>query len=107
MGSLVRRTPTDLAQPTTSREVEALRHQTGMRALVVQAEAYVAKEKAGEVAALTRDAMTDYAMLSNYADVISGNNMFLRDELRFYTDIARLGAGEIIASTVDKFCREF
>ena len=77
-----------------------------MRIAGVQAEGMVQTEKLREVDSLTREAMTGHAMLRQYSDTLAGNDPFLADELKFFTDMSRLGKGEIIADTIGSFCRE-
>jgi hypothetical protein len=45
-------------------------------------------------------------MLNHFRDVLAHGDPFAADELKFFTDMARLGKGEIIADTIDSFCRE-
>ncbi len=45
-------------------------------------------------------------MLSKYSAVLAQNDPFLADELKFFSDMARLGKGEIIADLVTDYCRE-
>jgi hypothetical protein len=72
----------------------------------VQAEALVQGTKLHEIDHLTREAMTGQALVSKWRDTLSGADPLLADELRFFTDVARLGKGEVIADTIDTYCRE-
>lgn len=45
-------------------------------------------------------------MLRHWADTLSGPDPLLADELKFFTDIARMGKGEILADTISDFCNE-
>jgi hypothetical protein len=90
----------------TQRGLERLELRTTMRMAGVQGEGMVQTEKLREVDALTREAMTGHAMLRRWSDALAGGDPFLADELKFFTDTARLGKGEIIADTIDAFCRE-
>jgi hypothetical protein len=90
----------------TEREVASVRHRTVVRTAAVQAEGMVQAEKVREVQHLTREAMTDHAMLRKFADVIAAGDIFAADDNRFFLDIAKLGCGEIIADTIAAFSRE-
>jgi len=89
-----------------NRELARLEERTLQRMAAVQAEGWVQTEKLHEVDHLTREAMSGHAMLRRWADTLAGSDPFLADELKFFTDTARLGKGEIIADTIDSFCRE-
>lgn len=101
----------------TARGLTNLEHTTRMRLAQaqvtemvrianVEAEAVVATVKTQEVDRVTREALSGQAMLRRYSDVLAQNDPFLADELKFFTDMARLGKGEIIADLVTDFCRE-
>ncbi len=90
----------------TQRGLQRLEHHTLMRVAGVQAEGMVQTEKLREVDSLTREAMSGHAMLRQWSDTLAAGDPFLADELKFFTDTARLGKGEIIADTIDSFCRE-
>ena len=90
----------------TQRGLQRLEHRTLMRVAGVQAEGMVQTEKLREVDSLTREAMTGHAMLRRWSDTLAAGDPFLADELKFFTDTARLGKGEIIADIIDSFCRE-
>jgi hypothetical protein len=90
----------------TSRALTAIEHRALTRVANVQAEGYVQTAKVHELDALTREALTGQAMLAKWRDTVAGADPMLADELRFFTDIARLGKGEILADTVSTYCRE-
>lgn len=90
----------------TRRALAALEERTLVRLADVQAEGYVAVEKGKEIDRLAREALTGQSLLRRWADTLAAGDPFLADELRFFSDLARLGKGEIIADTVDTFCRE-
>lgn len=92
--------------PRTRRALAAVQHSTILRMAGVQAEGLVQNEKLHEIDHLTRTAMTGQAMLRKWADTLAGGDPFLADELRFFTDVARIGKGEVIADTIDTYCRE-
>lgn len=90
----------------TTRGLARLEQQTLLRAASVQAEGYVQTEKLREIDSVTREAMTGHAMLCRWRDVLSAGDPILADELRFFSDTARLGKGEVIADLVSGYCRE-
>ena len=90
----------------TSRALSAVEHQTLVRMATVQGEGLVQTEKLHEIDNLTREALTGQALLAKWRDTLAAGDVFLADELKFLTDIARLGKGEIIADTIETFCRE-
>jgi hypothetical protein len=90
----------------TSRALAQLGDRTLIRMATVQAEGMVQGEKVREVDHLAREAMTGQTMLRKWADTLAGADPMLHDELRFFSDMARIGCGEIIADTIDTFCRE-
>ncbi len=91
---------------STSRGLARLEEQTLLRMAGVQAEGMVQTEKLREIDTLAREAMTGHAMLRQWGDTLAAGDPFLADELKFFTDTARLGKGEIIADTIGSFCRE-
>lgn len=90
----------------TSRALDRIQAQTVLRVATVQAEGLVQTEKAREIDHLTRDAMSGQALLAKWRDTLANGDPFVADELRFFTDMARLGKGEIIANTIESYCRE-
>ncbi len=95
-GRLPRRINRDLA------EIEG---GTLLRVASVRGEAMVGREKLDEIDFLTWKAMSGHVMLDGWAKHLAGENPVLLDELRFFKDTARLGKGEVIADTIDKFRR--
>jgi hypothetical protein len=90
----------------TERALAVLEERTLARMAGVQAEGMVQTEKTHEVDHLARTAMGGQAMLRRWADTLAAGDPFLADELKFFTDLARMGKGEIIADTIDTYCRE-
>jgi len=90
----------------TERTLAGVEQHALVRMARVQAEGMVQVEKSREIDHLTRQAMGGHAMLRKWADVLSNDDLVLADELRFFTDLARMGKGEIIADTIDTYCRE-
>lgn len=111
-------TTSSLALPTTGsalsrreqlrarRELTQLESQTLQRMAAVQAEGMVQADKCREIDHLGRVAMTGQAMLVKRADTVASGDQLLRDELKFFTDVCRMGKGEVIADTIDSYCRE-
>lgn len=90
----------------TGRALTSLQGHTVVRMASVQAHALVQNEKLHEIDRLTREAMTGQALLNQWASTLAHGDPFLADELKFFTDVARLGKGEIIADTISDFCQE-
>jgi len=90
----------------TSRALTNVERNTLIRMASVRGHAMVQTEKVHEIDRLTREAMSGQAMLSRWAATLAQGDAFLADELRFFTDVARMGKGEIIADTVSDFCQE-
>lgn len=90
----------------TSKALRTLEERTLVRMAVVQAEGLVQGEKLREIDHLAREAMTGQAMLRRWADTLAQGDPFLADELRYFSDVARVSKGEIIVDTVDTYCRE-
>ena len=90
----------------TERALAAIEQQTILRSASVQATSIVQTVKLHEIDFLAREAMSGHAMLRQWADVLSGPDPLLADELRFFTDVARMGKGEILADTISSFCNE-
>ncbi len=90
----------------TARALATIEHRTIVRMAAVQAEGLVQNEKLKEVDSLTREAMAGQALLARWRDSLAAGDPFVADELRFFTDMARLGKGEVLADTIDTFCRE-
>jgi len=100
------RVPTVAVDRRTTRALIALEQQTVVRAAAVQAHAIVQNEKLHEIDHLTREAMSGQALLNQWAGTLAHGDPFLADELKFFTDVARMGKGEIIADTISDFCQE-
>jgi len=92
--------------PGLNRDLARLERQTIVRTALVQAEGIVQTEKLHEIDHLAREAMSGHAMLRRWADTLAAGDPFLADELKIFTDTARLGKAEVIADTIDSFCRE-
>lgn len=90
----------------TGRALAALDESSLVRVAGVEAECYVQVEKMKAVDHLARTAMGGQAMLRRWADTLAAGDPFVADELKFFTDVARMGKGEIIADTIDSYSRE-
>jgi hypothetical protein len=90
----------------TTRALSRVEHTTLVRLATVQSEGIVQAEKVHEIDHLTRVAMTGQAMLAKWKDTLAAGDPFIADELKFFSDMARMGKGEVIADTIDTFCRE-
>jgi hypothetical protein len=93
-------------QSSTALDLARTRSDIIRRAARVEAEAIVATVKVQEINRVTKEAIGGCAMLRHYADTVAHGDPMLMDELRFFTDVARLGAGEVIADMVTSYCRE-
>ncbi len=94
------------ADRRTSRALSTVQRNTLMRMAAVQAHAIVQTEKLHEIDRLSREAMSGQAMLSRWAATLAQGDPFLADELKFFSDIAKMGKGEVIANTISDFCQE-
>ncbi len=90
----------------TNRALAQLERQTRLRLAAVQAEGFVQATKLHEIDHLAREAMTGQALLRRWADTLAADDPFLADELKLFSDLARLGKSEIISDTVASYCRE-
>jgi hypothetical protein len=94
------------ADRRTSRALSTVQRNTLMRMASVQAHAIVQTEKLHEIDRLSREAMSGQAMLNRWAATLAQGDPFLVDELKFFSDIAKMGKGEVIADTISDFCQE-
>jgi hypothetical protein len=92
--------------PRLSRAIARVEERTLIRLANVQGHALVQNEKLHEIDRLTREAVSGQALLSHWAATLAKGDAFLADELKFFTDLARIGKGEIVADTVSDFCQE-
>ena len=88
------------------RSLAAVERQTLARIASIRGHAMVQVEKLHEIDRLAREAMTGQAMLNRWGSTLAAGDPFVADELRFFSDIAKLGKGEIIADTVSSYCQE-
>ena len=85
---------------TASRGLGVVEYQTIMRITTVQSEGIVQSEKMREIDRVAQTAMNGQALLARWRDTLAGPDPMLQDELRFFTDVARMGKGEIMMDTV-------
>jgi len=90
----------------TAKALSNLGRHTIVRLASVEAHGMVQTEKVHEVDRLTREAISGQAMLGQWASTLAKGDPFMADELKFFSDLARIGKGEIIADTISDFCRE-
>ena len=90
----------------TSRALSTVQRNTIVRMASVQAHAIVQNEKLHEIDRLSREAMSGQAMLSRWAATLAHGDPFLADDLKFFSDLAKMGKGEVIADTISDFCQE-
>jgi hypothetical protein len=109
-GELVHARPASRVIPTisrrASRQLLSVSDETSVRVARVQGESIVQTEKVHEIGHLTREAMTGFAMLRKWGDTLATGDVFMADDMKFFTDMAKLSMGEIIADTSDTYCRE-
>lgn len=85
------------------RAIARIEGETAVRATLVRAEAIITGEKMDETDYLIWKAMSSHAMLRGLASNLAGDDPGLMDDMRFFTDMSRLGKGELIASLNDKY----
>ena len=90
----------------TARDLAIVERQTVTRMARVRSDAIVQSEKVHEVDHLVREAMTGQAMLTRWSQTLAQGDPFVNDDLKFFTDLAKMAKGEIIAETADSFSRE-
>lgn len=90
----------------TARALTVVEHTTLVRLARVQAESIVQTEKVHEIDHLSREAMTGHAMLHRWASTLASGDPFIVEDLKFFLDTAKLGKGEVLADTIDSYCRE-
>jgi hypothetical protein len=94
-----------LYQPGVRRDLARVERRMLGRMAYVHADGFVQGEKLREIDRLTETAMFGQAMLSHCRRQLAGPDIELHDELRFFTDVARLGTGEVIVGTIQCFTR--
>lgn len=90
----------------TARSLAAAEHRTVVRLANVQGNGMVQGAKLHEFDHLTREAMNGQAFLSRWRQTVAADDLFLADELHFFTDMAKMAKGEILADTLEDFCKE-
>ena len=87
----------------TGRALAAIEYGTVVRMANVQSEGYVEAEKLREVDRLAHTAMSGHALLRKWSEQLAAGDPFAADDLKFFSDIAKLGKGEIIADAINRF----
>ena len=120
MPGIIPRSKSDLITPTigsgltqlaaqnrrTNKAMTTLASQTLVRRAAVQAHAIVQTEKLHEIDNLAREAMSGQAMLGRWAATLSQGDPFVTEDLKFFSDVAKMGKAEIIADTITDYCQE-
>ncbi len=104
--SLPSRRPGPYLSRRAERALAATHEQSLIRLARVACEELVSSEKLRAVDHLAETAMIGQAMLAKWRETLAGPDPMLADELRFFTDVARLGKGEIIVDTIAAFRRQ-
>ncbi len=87
----------------TGQALASVEHHTVVRVAEVQSEGIVTGEKLREVDRLAYVAMSGQAMLRGWANHLAADDPILTDEMRFFSDVAKLGKGEVIADAINRF----
>ena len=90
----------------TGRGLSALEHQTVMRMAAVQSQGMVDAEKLHEVDRLAQTAMSGQALLAKWRETLAGPDPMLNDELKFFSDVARMGKAEIVLDSISAMRRK-
>jgi hypothetical protein len=90
----------------TGRALGILDRQTLVRLAIVHAEGLVQAEKLREIDYLAREAMTGQALLRRWADTLAAGDPLMADELRVFGDLAKVGKADVMADTIESYCRE-
>lgn len=97
------------AVPTSravERAIDRIEGQTYLRIARVRAESLVCREKLRELVHLDKEAATDHAFLSQWANTLAAGDPLRHDELQVFTQQARFGMIEIIDQAISTFCRD-
>jgi hypothetical protein len=84
----------------SQRALAQINQDTLIRVAQVQGEGIVQGEKLHEIDRLAHDAMAGQALLYGWETHLAGEDPVLRHELHFFSDMAKLAKGEVIADTV-------
>jgi hypothetical protein len=90
----------------TSRALARIDSHTAVRAASVQSHAIVQNEKLCEIDRLAREAMSGQAMLQRWAATLGQGDPFVVDELKTFTDLAKIGKAQILTETMEDFSQE-
>ena len=106
--------PSDLTPRTPNHEVvsrrerraaASMQYSTALQIADVQSHGIVQSEKMREIDRLARDAASGQAMLHQWAATLAHGDPFLADELKHFSDLARLGKSEILIDTIHRYSR--
>ncbi len=98
--------PTRWRDRQTGRALTVIERQTLVRLAIVQADGIVQGEKLREIDYLAHEAMTGQALLRRWADTLAAGDPFVADELKIFSDLAKLGKADVISNTISSYCRE-
>lgn len=87
------------------RRERAARQGAGLQLTQVRAQGLVFQEECHEIDRLARVCMAGQAMLDEWADVLSNGNPIRAQELHFFSNIARIGKGEVLANAIATWTR--
>ena len=87
------------------RQERAVRQNTGLQLTRVRAQGLVFQEECHEIDRLARVCMAGQAMLAEWADVLSNGNPLRAQELYFFSNVARIGKGEVLANAIATWTR--
>jgi hypothetical protein len=86
--------------------VRSMQAEARIEMLDVHRRAVVAATKAEEVDRLTRVAINGHAQITTVASTLAGADPLLADDLKFFTDLSRLGKAEILTQFIADLGRE-
>jgi hypothetical protein len=88
-----------------SRQLSGLERETIISQARVHAAGVVQTAKLDEVDRLSRTAMSGQALLARWSAVLADGDAFVADDLKLFTELAKMGKAEIIADTITGFSR--
>ena len=80
--------------------VARIEQQTLVRCAEVRGESIVQGEKLHEIDWLAHEAMSGQAFLSRWEGHLAGEDPVLRSDLHYFTEVAKVAKGEILADTI-------
>lgn len=88
---------------SANRQIARQENQGLARAHQAHVDGSVAAVKLTEIDRLARVAMSGQLMLNRWALTLAEGDPMAVDDLRFFSDIAKMGKGELIANTINTF----